>query len=146
MKNMINIKIKSANFKIIVGAVGILGIILFFLKIIVGYVNTANETLAIGDEVIVQNAVAGDGGEGVRLQANPGTGSPCKGWVFNGATGTVIKGPKDEGDHRWWKVLWDAGQGTDKIRWNPRHPCDAPPCEVWVAEVINDFVVLAEKN
>ena len=28
MKNMINIKIKSANFKIIVGAVGILGIIL----------------------------------------------------------------------------------------------------------------------
>ena len=146
MKNMINIKIKSANVKIIVGAVGILGIILFLLKIIVGYVNTANETLAIGDRVIVQNAVAGDGGEGVRLRVNPGTGNPRKGWVFNGATGTVIKGPEDEGDHRWWKVLWDAGQGTDKIRWNARYPCDAPPCEAWVAEVINGFVVLAEKN
>ena len=146
MKNMINIKIKSANVKIIVGAVGILGIILFLLKIIVGYVNTANETLAIGDRVIVQNAVAGDGGEGVRLRVNPGTGNPRKGWVFNGAIGTVIKGPEDGDDHRWWKVLWDAGQGTDKIRWNSRYPCDAPPCEAWVAEVINGFVVLAEKN
>ena len=33
-----------------------------------------------------------------------------------------------------------------KLDENSRYPCDEPPCEAWVAEVINGFVVLAEKN
>ena len=145
MKNKINIKIKNMKIKIIVGAVGVLGIILYLFKTIVGP-NIANTTLAIGDEVIVQNAVAADGREGINIRVNPGTGSDRKGWVFNGATGTVMKGPKNEDDYRWWEIQWDAGQGEDKVKWRSEYPCDKPPCKAWVAEMIDGSVVLAKKN
>ena len=141
----INIKIKKVTIKIGVG-VGVLAVILYLSKIIGGYLNTENETLAIGDKVIVQNAVAADGGEGVKIRVNPGRGIPRKGWVFNGATGTIMKGPEDEDNHRWWKIQWDAEQEEDKIKWSPDHPCDKPPCEAWIAEMVNGAVVLSEKN
>ena len=147
MKNKISIKIK--NMKIVVTVmkiavpIGVLAGILYFLG---GYLNTANETLAIGDEVIVQNAVAADGREGINIRVNPGTGSDRKGWVFNGATGTVMKGPKNEDDYRWWEIQWDAGQGEDKVKWRSEYPCDKPPCKAWVAEMIDGSVVLAKKN
>ena len=146
MRNIVNIKIKSVSVKIIVGTAGILGIILFLSKIIGGYLNTEDRTLAIGDKVIVQNAVAADGREGVYLRVNPGRGIPRKGSVFNGAIGTIMKGPEDGDDHRWWKIQWDAEQGEDKIKWSPAHPCNKPPCEAWIAEIVNGAVVLSKKN
>ena len=150
MENETNIKIKNIikieNLKITIPVtLSVFGIIFALFKIIGGYLNTEG-TLVIGDEVIVQNAVATDGKPGVHLRANPGTGSSRKGAVFNGATGKVMKGPEDEDGFRWWKVQWDAGQGENRIRWDPQYPCDEPPCEAWMAEVINGFVVLASKK
>ena len=117
-----------------------LGVLLLFFY---NYLKTNNNSLVIGDEVIVQNAVASDGKEGVYLRRNSNRGNKEVGAVFNGATGKIIKGPESEDDHRWWKVLWNAGP---KVDWSREYPCNQPPCEAWIAEKVNDVVVLAKKK
>ena len=135
--------LKKVKFKIVVKITIPIGIILLLLFYIVP---RNNNSLAIGDHVIVQNAVALDGGKGIRLREIYGKGIDEIGWVFNGATGTIIGGPEPADDYRWWEVQWDVGQGADKISWLPNHSDKHLSYKAWIAEKINGIVVLAKKN
>lgn len=100
------------------------------------------EGLAIGDRVIVQNAVSADGRtSGVRIRDTPeiDPNNHRDNWLFNGATGTVIGGPVEADDFTWWEIRWDAGQREDEII------CNDDPCIGWSAEIINGSVILAER-
>ena len=131
---------KSKRIKFVIKITIPIGIIFF---LIVNYLKTYNNPLGIGYEVIVQNAVASDGKKGVFLRENPGRGNAPVGAVFNGATGTIMKGPETEDDHRWWKVQWDV---DSEINWSPEYPCNQSPCEAWIAEKVNGVAVLAKRK
>ena len=133
---------KSRRIKFVIKITIPIGII-FLIVNFVDYLKTYNNPLGIGYEVIVQNAVASDGKKGVYLRENPGRGNAPVGAVFNGATGTIMKGPETEDDHRWWKIQWDV---DSEINWSPEYPCNQSPCEAWVAEKVNGVAVLAKKK
>lgn len=100
------------------------------------------EGLAIGDRVIVQNAISRDGTvRGVRIRDTPeiAPDNHRDNWLFNGATGTVIGGPVEADDFTWWEIRWDAGQAEEEII------CNDNPCIGWSAEIINGSVILAER-
>ena len=84
---------------------------------------TANETptqrpipqgLNIGDSIIVQNtgSIGLTGSTGLNIRSDPQVRNQNPdnriGLVYDGATGTIIAGPREADGYIWWEVQWDA--------------------------------------
>ena len=90
--------------------------------------------LGIGDSIFVQNASSG-GLNGLIVRSGAGTGFPHIISVFNGATGTITDGPKQNNGYTWWKVRWNP---SDKVF------CDVNPCVGWVIEFFKGTRVITK--
>ena len=44
---------------------------------------------------------------GLNIRSGAGTNQPDIGTVFDGATGTIIGGPRSANGYKWWEVDWD---------------------------------------
>ena len=62
-----------------------------------------SQELSRGDAVIVQNTLH----LGLNIRSGASTNHPKIGGVFDGATGTVVDGPRRANGYKWWKVDWD---------------------------------------
>ena len=63
----------------------------------------ASQELSRGDAVIVQNTLH----RGLNIRSGASTDHPKIGGVLDGATGTVVDGPRRANGYKWWKVDWD---------------------------------------
>ena len=63
-----------------------------------------------GDAIIVKNAPPSD----LYIRGGANLGWDAKGQVSNGATGTIIDGPRQSNGFTWWKVRWDP---SNKVQW-----------------------------
>ena len=90
--------------------------------------------LGIGDSIFVQNA-SGGGLNGLIVRSGAGTGFAHIISVFNGATGSIIDGPRQNNGYTWWRVRWDHSNQVF---------CDVNPCIGWVFESFGGVSVITE--
>lgn len=81
------------------------------------YANQRCPTLYIGDRVTVQNIGEKNVGN-IGLAVRPTPGDPvAKTRLFDGAQGTIRKGPKPWGHHIWYEIEWDVPIGGVGENW-----------------------------
>ena len=69
-----------------------------------------SQGLERGNTVVVQNTASSV----LNIRGGAGLGWGEKGAASDGATGTIIDGPRQANGYTWWKVRWDP---SNKIRW-----------------------------
>ena len=90
--------------------------------------------LGIGDSIFVQNA-SGGGLNGLIVRSGAGTGFKWIISAFNGATGTITDGPRQNNGYTWWKVRWNQSDAVF---------CDVNPCDGWVFEFFRGVRMIAK--
>ena len=74
---------------------------------------TTGGSLVIGDGIIVRNTGCasgcspGPGTNSLRIRTSAGTGYDTIAYAADGATGTLVDGPRRANGYTWWKINWN---------------------------------------